>query len=167
MTALAHRKAAIAPRYEHHSHWQLAAPIDAVWQALTEVEHWPRWWPYVRRVQTLRHGDTDGLGAIRRIFWTSRLPYGFALDVECVEVERQRLLRGRAHGDLQGEGLWQLRRSGDVTDARYTWRLDLNTRWMWLTAPLMAPAFRWNHEGVMRGGAEGLARHLGARRLES
>jgi len=30
----------------------------------------------------------------------------------------------------------------------------------------VARVFRWNHEGVMHAGAEGLARHLGARLLE-
>jgi len=44
---------------------------------------------------------------------------------------------------------------------RYTWKLALNTRWMRIAAPLMSPVFRWNHEGVMHGGAAGLARHLG------
>ena len=61
------------------------------------------------RVQTLREGDADGLGAIRRITWSSRLAYGFTLDVEGTETRRHQLLRGRASGDLEGEGLWLLR----------------------------------------------------------
>jgi hypothetical protein len=28
-------------------------------------------------------------------------------------------------------------------------------------APLLAPAFAWNHHAVMRAGGDGLARHLG------
>jgi uncharacterized protein YndB with AHSA1/START domain len=147
--------------FEYHSHWVLQAPIETVWAALTEVETWAQWWPYVRRVQTLRRGDASGLGALRRIDWASRLPYGFTLDVECTEVQRLKLLRGRAHGHLQGEGVWTLAPLGaNSTDVRYTWRLELKRRWMKLTAPLMAPVFRWNHEGVMRGGELGLAHHL-------
>jgi hypothetical protein len=65
------------------------------------------------------------------------------------------------------EGVWRFEEDDDATSTRYTWRLDLNTRWMRLSAPLMAPVFRWNHEGVMHGGAEGLARYLGARLLSS
>jgi uncharacterized protein YndB with AHSA1/START domain len=147
--------------YEYQSHWPLEAPIESVWAALTEVETWPQWWPFVKRVETLRRGDPSGLGAIRRIDWASRLPYGFTLEVECVEVQRLCLLRGRSRGHLEGEGLWTLAPRGDgTTDVRYTWRLDVNRPWMRLTAPLMAPVFRWNHEGVMRGGERGLARHL-------
>ena len=155
-----------APAYEYVSQWRFDAPLVAVWQALNEVEHWPEWWPFVRRVQTLKSGAVDGLGAKRRIDWSSRLPYGFTLDVECTEVQKHRLLRGRARGDLEGEGLWELWPEGETTAVRYTWRLDLNTRWMQLTAPLTSPVFRWNHEGVMRAGALGLARHLRARRRD-
>jgi carbon monoxide dehydrogenase subunit G len=146
--------------YEYLSHWQIEAPPAAVWRALTEVEDWPRWWPYVREVQTLQRGDGSGLGAVRRIRWASRLPYGFTLDVRCVEVRPERLLRGRSSGNLDGEGLWELEPSGTGTAVRYTWRLDLNTRWMRLAAPLMSGVFRWNHEGVMRGGHDGLVRWL-------
>jgi hypothetical protein len=73
-----------------------------VWHALTDVEDWPAWWPYVRRLQTRRAGDADGLGALRRITWSSRLPYGFTLNVEGTQVQRHRLLRARASGDLEG-----------------------------------------------------------------
>lgn len=151
-----------AGAYVYASCWRIAAPVADVWRALVEVERWPQWWPYVRRVQTLREGDADGVGAIRRIEWSSRLPYGFTLDVEGVEASRHRVLRGCATGDLDGVGLWVLKPEDGGTCVRYTWRLDLRTRWMRAAAPLMAPVFRWNHHGVMRAGARGLARHLQA-----
>jgi len=34
-------------------------------------------------------------------------------------------------------------------------------------APLARPIFEWNHNGVMRAGGEGLARHLGVRLLQA
>lgn len=147
--------------YEYVSDWRLDAPPAAVWQALTEVESWPQWWPYVKRVQTLRKGEPSGVGAIRRIAWGSRLPYGFTLDVECTEADRERRLVGAARGDLEGTGVWELAPlAGGGTAVRYTWTLAVNTRWMRVVAPLAAPVFRWNHEGVMRGGRDGLARRL-------
>jgi len=147
------------------THWRLDAPPETVWQALTEVDDWPQWWPYVRRVELLRRGrESDGVGALRRLTWGSRLPYGFTLDVECVESDAPRRLRGRSSGALEGEGLWELWPDGVGTVVRYTWRLDLKTAWMRLAAPLMAPLFRWNHEGVMRGGGRGLASWLPSRR---
>ena len=40
------------------------------------------------------------------------------------------------------------------------WRVTLGARWMRWTAPLLAPLFRWNHNGVMRAGQQGLADYL-------
>ena len=64
---------------------------------------------------------------------------------------------------MVGEGRWELARDGAGTLVRYTWTLELHTRWMRVWAPFMAPVLRWNHEGVMRSGGRGLARHLAAR----
>jgi hypothetical protein len=37
--------------------------------------------------------------------------------------------------------------------------------WMNAVAPVARPVFEWNHHAIMRWGAEGLARRLGARLL--
>ncbi len=53
---------------------------------------------------------------------------------------------------------------------RYTWSSRLPYRlslaWMNLLAPLLAPAFRWNHGQVMAEGGRGIARHLGVKLLD-
>jgi hypothetical protein len=144
------------------SHWRLAAPVDRVWAALAAPETWPRWWPNVRAVHTLRAGGADGLGWVRRIEWTGALPYAVVIEVEAVEALRHERLRGRSRGDLQGEGIWLLRSEGNVTDVTYVWRVHLARPWMRWLAPLLAPLYRWNHDRVMRQGCAGLARHLGA-----
>lgn len=160
--SLGPRAATGARRFVYDTEWCFDAPLEAVWQALFDVESWPQWWPCVRRVRTLEAGGADGLGAIRRIDWSTRLPYGFTLDVEAVEVARPHRLRGLARGDMEGEGVWTLWRDDTGrTRVRYTWTLRLHTRWMRIVAPWMAPVFRWNHEGVMRAGGRGLARRLG------
>lgn len=142
------------------SHWRLPAPVEPVWAALTAPETWPTWWPCVRSVQTLRQGAADGLGAVRRIEWATRLPYTVLVEIEAVEVVRFERLRGRSRGHLQGEGLWLLRPDGACTNVTYLWRVELRQPWMRLSAPLLAPVFRWNHDALMRAGSTGLTRHL-------
>jgi hypothetical protein len=152
-----------APSSSHFdlvSHWRLQAPVEQVWAALVDPVGWPTWWPYVQRVQTLREGGVDGLGSVRRIDWSTRLPYRLMIEVEAVESVRHHRLRGRSRGQLDGEGLWLLRAEDGFTDVTYVWRVRLIKRWMRMLAPLLAPVFRWNHEGVMRAGEAGLRRHL-------
>lgn len=157
--------AAQRPAFDLQSHWHLEAPLEPVWQALTHPEQWPQWWPYVRRVTPLAEGAADGLGSVKRLEWGSRLGYGLGFDIETTEVLRLRRLRGRARGELDGEGLWELEPDGATTRVRYLWRVDVQRAWMRAVAPLAAPLFRWNHDGVMRAGAQGLARHLGVKLL--
>lgn len=142
------------------SHWRIHAPVDEVWTALTDPATWPDWWPYVRSVHPLRDGGPDGVGAIWRIDWSTRLPYRIVIEVETVESVRHRRLRGRSRGELDGEGLWTLRPDARGTDVTYVWRVGLTQAWMRWAAPLFAPVFRWNHDGVMRAGEAGLRRRL-------
>ncbi len=151
-----------ANHFDLVSHWHIAAPVERVWAALIAPDSWPQWWPYVRSVRTLRKGDANGLGSVRRIEWATRLPYSIVIEVEAVESLRFERLRGRSRGQLRGEGIWLLRSEGQATDVTYVWRVELGKRWMRWLAPLLAPLFRWNHDGVMRAGGVGLARHLGA-----
>lgn len=142
------------------SHWSLQAPAERVWAALADPASWPHWWPYVRHVHLLREGGPDGVGAVRRIDWSTRLPYRIVIEVECVEAVAHQRLRGRSRGELEGEGLWQLRARPGLTEVTYVWRVTLKRRWMRWLAPLLAPLFRWNHDGVMRAGEVGLRRLL-------
>ena len=146
------------------SHWRLHAPVGSVWTALVQPEQWPRWWPGLRAVRTLREGAPGGLGSVRQMVWDTGLPYRLHLSVETVEVLNHQRLRGRVRGTLHGDGLWLLRGQHGVTDVTYVWRVELGTTWMRWLAPLLAPVFRWNQRRVMRAGAVGLARHLNGAR---
>ena len=57
------------------THWHLEAPIGRVWEAISRVEEWPRWWKYVHEVLELEKGGENGVGSLRRYTWSSRLPY--------------------------------------------------------------------------------------------
>jgi uncharacterized protein YndB with AHSA1/START domain len=147
-------------QFELVTEWQIDAPIERVWAALRAVEEWPRWWPYVRSVRSVTEGDADGVGAVHVYHWGSRLPYSISLSVRVERCEKPFLLDGRASGDLQGTGTWRLSSAGNGTRVRYEWNVDLNQAWMRWLAPVLAPAFRWNHHAVMAAGGAGLQRWL-------
>jgi len=142
------------------SNWRIDAPAARVWTALNDPTGWPQWWPYVAAVDKLAAGDADGVGARYRFHWTSRLRYSIRIDTHVVEVAREQLIRASASGDLDGEGTWRLSADGDGTAVEYTWRVALNRAWMRLFAPLLRPAFTWNHNAVMAAGERGLRRYL-------
>lgn len=139
-------------QFELLSHWHLAAPLEQVWPEIADVDAWPQWWRAVRKVEKLRDGDAAGIGATRRITWTTALPYTITFDVESTRIEPLRLLEGRASGELNGVGLWTLTSDGTGTTVRYDWRIDLGKAWMRVLAPVLRPAFAWNHNVLMGWG---------------
>ncbi len=152
--------------YQLVSHWHFAAPIDCIWDALYEVEAWPRWWKYVLAVEELQRADAAGVGAVRRYTWGSRLPYRLSFSMRTTVVNRPHLLEGVAQGELSGIGRWTLIQEGANTRVQYDWQVSTSRAWMNALAPLLAPVFRWNHGEVMAEGARGLARYFGVRQLE-
>ena len=153
--------------YRFLTTWVFESPIDRVWDALYDSGSWPDWWKGVQSVRVLEPGDADRVGELARYTWRSRLPYSLVFDVRTERVERPFLVEGRAFGELAGEGRWRLFEGDRGTAVTYEWNVETTRRWMNALGPLPRPAFRWNHDLVMRQGGEGLARRLGVRLLVS
>jgi uncharacterized protein YndB with AHSA1/START domain len=147
------------------THWHLDAPIERVWDAIVRVEDWPRWWKFVKRVVEIEPGGENGVGSLRRYTWTSRLPYELSFEMRTTSARKPVFLEGVAKGELDGRGRWDLAAESATTHVRYEWSVNTGKAWMNWLAPILAPAFRWNHGQVMAEGGRGLARHLGVKLL--
>lgn len=143
--------------------WRIEAPLPQVCDAVSRCLYWPDWWPGVERVEEFDPGDAEGIGSLRRFTWRGRLPYRLTFDVRVTRIVPLTMLEGQASGEVVGVGRWRFSREGDVTVVCYEWQIRTNRLWMNLIAPLARPLFKWNHDQVMRQGAEGMARLLNAR----
>jgi uncharacterized protein YndB with AHSA1/START domain len=146
--------------YHYISTWQLQAPIERVWLAISDLERLPAWYPAVQQVQTLAAGDADGVGSRVRYLIKGRLPMRLAFEATIARVVPPRELELRAEGELAGTGRWELEQRGEVTSVRYTWDVRTTKAWMNLAAPVARPLFTWNTRGVLLEAGQGLARFL-------
>jgi len=128
-----------------------------------DSERWPEWWKGVRSAVELESGDELGVGSLARYRWRGRLPYTLEFDVRATHAERPYLLEGVAQGELTGDGRWRFFEHDGLTAVLFEWNVSTLRSWMNALAPVARPAFAWNHDVVMRQGAEGLARRLDAR----
>jgi uncharacterized protein YndB with AHSA1/START domain len=151
----------MAADYHYISTWQLQAPIERVWAAISQLEQLPAWYPAVQEVQTLTPGDPDAVGSRVRYLIKGRLPMRLAFEATITRVDPPRELELQAEGDLAGTGRWELQHQGEVTTVRYLWDVQTTRPWMNLVAPLARPLFTWNSKGVMLQAGQGLARYLG------
>ena len=152
----------MAADYHYISTWQLQAPIEQVWAAISNLDQLPTWYPAVQQVQTLTPGDDQQVGARVRYVLKGRLPMRLAFEATITRVDPPRQLELRAEGDLAGTGRWDLEQHDGLTSARYTWDVRTTKPWMNLVAPLARPLFAWNSKGVMLKAGQGLARYLQA-----
>ncbi len=143
--------------------WRHRAPIEAVYDAISDSLHWPEWWPTVTAVEEVVAGDPDsGVGNIRRYTFKGSLPYTLSFDLAVTGTRRPSMLAGSATGELEGTGVWTLTEEADgITVARYDWNVRTTRWWMNLLAPIARPLFKSNHDLVMRAGAAGLCTRLG------
>lgn len=151
--------------YRFLTTWLLKADRERIWDAIYDSDTWPEWWPGVIETERLADGDENGVGQYGRYVWKSRLPYKVEFFVRSTKVERPHLLEGQATGELAGIGRWRLFEQGGVTAVIYEWNVSTTKAWMNLLAPVARPVFAVNHDWVMRGGGEGLARLLGTELL--
>ena len=149
--------------YHFVSRWRIQAPIERVWEEIFHAERWPSWWKYVDRVDELERGAADGVGRRQHLLFRTRLPYKGGFEVRATRVQPPSTLEADATGELEGTGRWMLTPDDGGTLVRYNWDVRTTRWWMNLLAPVARPAFRWNHDELMREGGESLARRLGAR----
>lgn len=146
--------------YSFVTTWRFRAPVEHVWQAIQQYQHWPGWWPAIVQARQIAPGDTDGVGEIAEFTFRTRLPYRVRFVMTTTHVRPPYELDGRATGELEGTGRWRLSAEGSGTLVQYFWDVR-TTRWfMNLLAPIARPAFSWNHDQVMASGRAGLERLL-------
>ena len=86
--------------YEFRGAWSVAAPLEAVREAVVDLERYPEWWPQIRAVAKLGPDDA-------RVLCRSTLPYTLDLVLHAVSREGT-VLEVEVSGDLDGSVRWQL-----------------------------------------------------------
>ncbi|MEA5457141.1 SRPBCC family protein [Sinomonas sp. JGH33] len=155
-------------RYHFISTFRFDGALDPVWTELMEVEQWPQWWPWLKRVEVLRASVGDGVGAVYRNTVRAPAGYGFVYETETTAVEPRRLIDARSSGDLVGRGRLAVESSsGSEFTLRFAWLVETPKLWMRALAPIARPAFTWNHGWMMNAFGAGLADRSGARLVSS
>lgn len=146
--------------YKFVTNWKIKAPIEQVWSAIYHSENWPAWWRGVKQVQILEEENEEGLFGVRKYVWKSILPYRLSFFMQVTERLDFDYLKGRAYGELEGEGSWAFIEKEGITSVTYYWNVSTNKGWMNHFSFVLKPMFKYNHDVVMRWGAEGLSKLL-------
>ncbi|MEO7817520.1 MAG: SRPBCC family protein [Actinomycetota bacterium] len=142
--------------YRFHSVWQVQAPAERCYSALTEFGDYPKWWPEVKEV--IQTGEETASVKVRAF-----LPYSLRFEMtKLITDEETGILRASMQGDLEGWSQWTIKPSPDGTRIEFDEDVVANKLLLRFLAPVARPIFRANHAMMMHRGCRGFQRYVGA-----
>jgi uncharacterized protein YndB with AHSA1/START domain len=151
----------MAREYVFIDEWDVAAPQEAVFDALADPRTYPEWWRPVYLAV-----DADGPPAPGRVShqeFKGRLPYHLKTRSEIVRIDPPSQFEVRVVGDLSGRGVWTLTPTAGGVHVRFDWRVLADRPLLRYLSPILRPLFRWNHNWSIRRAIEGLEPYARAR----
>ena len=146
--------------------WKLpGARVDEVYEVLSHGELLPEWWKGVYlEAERLSAGEAPMVGDRIRAKARGFLPYELKFVVEAVELDPGRRVVVKTIGDF--DGLWSatLHQETDGVRVDLIWQVTVLRPILRVLAPLLRPAFAWNHRWTTPRGEKGLREYLAARR---
>jgi uncharacterized protein YndB with AHSA1/START domain/quercetin dioxygenase-like cupin family protein len=145
--------------------WDVAAPREAVFDALADARSYPAWW---RPVYLEVEADGEpGLGMESRQHFKGRLPYHLRTRSRVVGYQPPGVLQVDVDGDLRGHGRWTLTGTAAGTHVRFDWRVYADRKLLRVLTPVLRPAFRWNHDWAIARAREGLEPYARRRTMKA
>jgi uncharacterized protein YndB with AHSA1/START domain/mannose-6-phosphate isomerase-like protein (cupin superfamily) len=134
--------------------WEVAAPPEAVFDAIADARSYPQWWrPVYLEVES--EGPPE-VGKESRQHFKGRLPYHLHTRSVIVALDPPRTITADVDGDLRGRGTWTLTPTPGGTHVRFDWQVMADRRLLRILTPVLRPLLRWNHNWAIARAIEGL-----------
>lgn len=149
--------------------WEIPnASVEEVYDVLARGELLPLWWKGVYlEAEKLTNGDEPKVGDRVRARARGFLPYELNFIVEAVALEPGRRVVVKTIGDFDGRwSAFLTPREGGV-HVDFVWVVTVQRPILRLLAPLLRPAFAWNHRWTTPRGEKGLREYLAEKRERS
>ncbi|MCX6401723.1 MAG: SRPBCC family protein [Propionibacteriales bacterium] len=137
--------------YAFAQSWEIRAPVEVVAATLTDLEHYPQWWPQVRAVAKI--GPDTAWVRCR-----STLPYTLDLVLDAV-MRTAPVVEVAISGDLEGFARFTLSSVPGGTRLDFEQEVTV-TGVLGALSAFARPVLTWNHDRMMAGCRDGLARRV-------
>ena len=146
--------------------WEIpGARVEEVYDVLAHGELLPLWWKGVYLEAHKMSDNTEpAVGERIRVKARGFLPYELNFIVEAVELVPGRRVVVKTIGDF--DGLWSatLTQAGAGVHVDLVWQVTVLRPILRFFAPLLRPAFAWNHRWTTPRGERGLIEYLAMKR---
>jgi mannose-6-phosphate isomerase-like protein (cupin superfamily)/uncharacterized protein YndB with AHSA1/START domain len=146
--------AGLSRPYVFVDEWEVAAPPEAVFDAIADARTYPEWWKPV--YLDVESGGPPEIGKESRQHFKGRLPYHLRTRSVIAAIDKPRTITADVDGDLRGRGTWTLTPTERGTHVRFDWQVHADRRLLRVLTPVLRPLFRWNHNWAIGRAMEGL-----------
>jgi quercetin dioxygenase-like cupin family protein/uncharacterized protein YndB with AHSA1/START domain len=144
-----------AGEYLFVDEWNVAAPIEPVFDALADASTYPSWWRPV--YEDVSADGPTAVGQVSQQHFKGRLPYHLRTTSTITELDPPHRVVAEVEGDLRGRGVWTLTAlAPDQTHVRFDWSVYADRPLLRTLTPVLRPLFRWNHNWAIARAIDGL-----------
>ena len=130
--------------------WHFGVSSEQLWNTLAQTDRYREWWPWLREFRV--EGDALTTGARAYAVIQAPLPYQLRCTIAVVDAVAGVRLTTTVDGDLRGPASLVLTPSGDGTDARLAWELELRAPVLRSLVRVARPAMAWAHDRIVERG---------------
>lgn len=136
-------------RFESDRRYQLPVSPTELWAALTRLDHYQLWWPWLREFDAqLLAGDETWECLVQ-----PPLPYRVRFAVALEEVTAPTTVLASITGDVVGEARLDIVEQPAGSEARLVSHLEPGNGFLKAVARIAAPVVRYGHDWVLDTGA--------------
>jgi uncharacterized protein YndB with AHSA1/START domain len=144
----------VAGEYVFVDEWDVDAPQERVFDALSDARTYPEWWtPIYKEVEA---EGPPSVGRVSTQKFKAKLPYTLTTQSKLVRLERPREFEVEVEGDLRGRGVWTLTPRDGKVHVRFDWRVFADRALLRYLTPVLRPLFRWNHNEAIKAAMRNL-----------
>ena len=143
----------MAREYVFVDEWDVAAPIEEVFDTLADARTYPAWWRPV--YLNVEGDDPPRVGTVTYHHFKGRLPYTLEMRAEMVRMERPRQFEIKVDGGLRARGVWTLTPTAKGVHVRFDWIVFADRPLLRYLTPVLRPLFRANHDWAIERAKEG------------
>jgi uncharacterized protein YndB with AHSA1/START domain len=144
----------MARPYVFVDEWDVAAPREAVFDALVDGSTYPEWWRPVY-ISCEAEGPI-AVGQVSRQHFKGRLPYTLKTTSTLTALDRPHRFEVDVEGDLRGHGIWTVTERDGGTHVRFDWEVFADRALLRYLTPVLRPLFRANHNWAIARAMDGL-----------
>lgn len=142
--------------------WRFQAPIEKVWEEVTDVISYPAKWPTWRETVLRGSESKVQIGSVIDCVGRGVLPFSVSFTSEITTFQPPTLMEYASSGGLVGNGRWVLTPNGNGTDVISYWDFGLPTPiFSFLSKlPFAKSLMAKHHDYVMAEGYRGFQARL-------